>query len=137
MLNYLLLGFAGGFLSGLLGSRFTGGLRASLGRFLFGNLGGLDGLNEHFTLTLQSFDDFLFLNEESTNDTFAQTAMAENTTVGTGDCLLTLGQTATFAGATGADTLQLLFTLTALWDSLVLLNVLVYQTTTRGADTKI
>lgn len=53
--------------------------------------------------------------------------MAEYTTVGSGDCLLTFRDAGTLQWTCWSDSLQFLFTLTAFWYILALLDILVNQ----------
>lgn len=83
----------------------------------------------------EHFNDFLFFDQESAYDAFANASMAENSTVGTGYCLLTFWDAGTFQWTCWPDSLQLFFTLTAFWDVLTLLDVLVNQSATWRTNT--
>lgn len=61
--------------------------------------------------------------------------MAQDATVCAGHGLLTLRDAGPFAGASWADALQLLLALAALWDIWALLDILIDETSTWGADT--
>lgn len=83
----------------------------------------------------EHFNDFLFFDQECAYNAFANASMAENTTVGTGYCLLAFRDAGTFQWTSWPDSLQLFFTLTAFWDVLTLLHVLVNQSATWRTNT--
>lgn len=95
----------------------------------------LGGTN--FRWSAEHFHNLLFFDQECTNDTFTYALMAQDTTVCTGNGLLTLWNACTFAGTCWPDALKLLFALTAFCDVPTFLNVLVDQTATRCTNTKI
>jgi len=126
----LLAGDFGTWLSGCLSRGLLGG---SLHRLLLHNL--LDGLDQSLALALQSLDDLLLFDEESADDSLSQAAVAQDTSVGPGDGLQTLGHPGTLAGPGGGDPVEFLLALTTAWHSGVLLHVLVHQTASGSAHT--
>lgn len=79
-------------------------------------------------------DNLGLLNEESTDDTGADTARASRTTVSTADRLLALRDGTVLARSVSLDTAQVSVAVTALGDGTALLNVKVAEVSTGGLD---
>lgn len=84
---------------------------------------------------LQLLDDLLLLDEEGANDTFPDALVAQDSSVGTTNGLLALGQTASLGRTGGSDSVELLLALAALGHITTLLHVLVDQAATGSANT--
>merc|ERR1712151_1474928 len=94
-------------------------------------LGGVGGL----LLGLQYlYDNLLFFDEESTDDTGADSSATEGSTVGTGNGLLAFGVLSQLTWTTGFDTTENVSSVTAYWSFGGFTNSLVDESATWGLD---
>ncbi len=85
---------------------------------------------------LKNFHNLLFFDQESANDTFPNTSMTQYTAIGTTNGLLAFRYSGSFTRASWSNSVQFLFALATLWYILTLLNVLIYEATTRRTNTE-
>ena len=119
-----------GWLRSLFWRRFACSFAHCFYRFLFHYLSRFG----NFPLAFESFHNLLFLYKESTNDTLTQAPVAQYTTIRSGNSLLPFGQAGTLTRSRRSNALQLFLTLATFRNTLVLLYILIYQTTTRSTN---